>query len=92
MKLKGIDWYDIDDVEKVKKFAEFMFTLIPREPMEELLGQTEEIEDEFCRDCDLHKENCSCHSSYDDYDYDHDYDSWKDQQLEEKADAESSKD
>lgn len=92
MKSRKIDWYDRDDVNKVKALAEFMFNLIPRDPMEELLGQAEEIADEFCSDCEQHKENCSCHSSYDDYDYDYDYDRWKDQQLEEKADAESNKD
>lgn len=89
MKSRKIDWYDLDDVEKVKELAEFVYTLIPREPMEELLGQVEEIEGEFCRDCDSHKENCCCHTSYNGYDEDYEYDSWRDHQLEEDRDGKS---
>lgn len=82
-----IDLTEMDDLNAMVALGNFLLDLGINQS-EHFLSETVEIqENDFCGECESHKDCCGCHRDRDyDYDSDYEYDSWKDDQLlEEKG-------
>lgn len=82
-----LDYTDRDDLLVVQGFTEFLI-LIDVKAAEEPANEVQEIiHEDFCGQCEVHKDDCDCEKVNDYWrDDDYEYDRWKDDQLlEEKG-------